>query len=69
MDIDANMIHGWPPTPLRRRPRVFCVGRLYATTLSEGVSRFILSTLFAELTDDEIEQVARAVQHAVAELE
>jgi len=28
-----------------------------------------LPTLFPELTDDEIEQVARAVQHAVAELE
>ena len=30
---------------------------------------FIGPTLFPELTDDEIEQVARAVQHAVAELE
>jgi hypothetical protein len=40
MDLDANMIHGWPPT-LAALTACVCVGRLYATTLSEGVSRFI----------------------------
>jgi hypothetical protein len=40
MDVDANMIHGWPPT-LAALTACVCVGRLYATTLSEGVSRFI----------------------------
>jgi hypothetical protein len=34
------MIHGWPPT-LAAVTACVCVGRLYATTLSEGVSRFI----------------------------
>src|SRR5439155_1995797 len=40
VDVDANMIHGWPPT-LAAMTACLCVGRLYATTLSEGVSRFI----------------------------
>jgi hypothetical protein len=42
MDVDANMIHGWTPTPAAPTACLY-VGRLYATTLSEGVSRFIPS--------------------------
>jgi len=45
VDIDANMIDTGPPR-LCGFDRVCSVrGRLYATTLSEGVSRFIRSIL------------------------
>jgi hypothetical protein len=60
VDVDANMVHGWPlHSLLRRRPRAVVGRRLYATTFSEGSaasshlrSRALRTHLFAVPVDD-----------------